>query len=260
MLRSNRRTLLALGAATFTTFGGGVAYRTGRFGAPVRRTPDLTDARLDITASDAKRSNKPRVLVIGNSATIHAQFFDRLRQEAGGEVHLARASANGARLVQSLRISRLRKLVREVNWDAVVLQDFSSTPLHPADRLGSRIAISQFAHLAGAVPIVLFPHWPSASGHHVYRGGLGSGFSIPDNPGDYANRAEAHYQRCANHVNGMLAPVLNDWMAALDRGEPLYDQDRHHASSAGARLAAAALWPAIQSALGECRPSDLAAC
>ncbi|MEM6483171.1 MAG: hypothetical protein AAF681_15105, partial [Pseudomonadota bacterium] len=182
MRRSSRRTFLALATASLATLGGGAAYRVGRYKAPVKREPDLTRIKLNLIASEAKRSDQARVLLIGNSATIRGRFFDRLQEEAGTGVHFARASANGARLVQSVRIAGLRTLVQQIPWDAVVLQDFSSMPLHPADRLGSRLAISHFARLASPAPIVLFPHWPSAAGHRVYRGTLGTGFAIPADP------------------------------------------------------------------------------
>ena len=162
---------------------------------------------------------------------------------------MARASATGARLVQSLRLSNLRALVRDVPWDAVVLQDFSSTPLHAADRLASRFAIKHFTRLAAPAPIVLFPHWPSEAGHRVYRAALGTGYAVPDDPDDYANRAEAHYLRCAQSSGGVLAPILPVWITALNRGDSLYQKDRHHASAAGAALAAATLWPTIRNVL-----------
>ena len=64
-----------------------------------------------------------------------------------------------------------------------------------------------------------------------------------------ANRAEAHYLRCAQSSGGVLAPILPVWITALNRGDSLYQKDRHHASAAGAALAAATLWPTIRNVL-----------
>lgn len=250
MQRSNRRTVLTLGAAACATVGGAAVFRAGRFASPIRREPDLSEAHLMQVASRDTTENKRRVLLIGNSATIASGFLDKLQTAAGNHADIARASAHGARLVQSLRISSLRNLVRTLDWDVVVLQDFSSTPLHPADRLASSVAIERFAQLAKPAKVVLFPHWPSAAGHPVYTGAFGIGYAVPDDPVDYARRAETHYRNCARRTNGTLAPVLASWTAAVAQGEMLYQKDMHHASSAGAALAAATLWTTIKSVLG----------
>ncbi|MEM6578814.1 MAG: hypothetical protein AAF678_10005 [Pseudomonadota bacterium] len=249
MRRSNRRTILTLGAASAAALGTGMMYRAGRFEAPVPRNPDLTEAHLSRITSVARSTDRPRILLIGNSATISSGFLQHLSSEVAETAYLARASANGARLVQSLRIASLRTLTRAIRWDVLVLQDFSSTPLHPADRLASRLAISRFATLAAPAHVVLFPHWPSAPGHVVYRGGLGAGYAVPEDLEEYAARSQAHYRQCARRVDGTLAPVLPAWVAALAQGEQLYQRDGHHASAAGAALAAKTLWPAIRAAL-----------
>lgn len=245
MRRSSRRSLLLLGAASTVALSGTSIARAGHLLSSVKRRPDLTETHLSAIAAQSQENAKLRVIVIGNSATIGAGFIETLRRNAGHNVHISRASANGARLVQSVRIASLRSLLAQGHWDAVVLQDFSSTPLYLADRLGSRIAISTFARLATDARIVLFPHWPSAPGHAVYQTGGGVKKAAAVDPIDYAKRAQAHYANCADRVGATVAPVLSEWMAAMARGEPIYARDRHHASKTGAALAAGALWSAL---------------
>ncbi|MEO0992153.1 MAG: hypothetical protein AAFX00_14580, partial [Pseudomonadota bacterium] len=161
----------------------------------------------------------------------------------GRPISVARAAAMGARLIETIRIPELRRLVRDVPWDAVVLQDFSATPLNIGMRLASRTAIRRLIDLARPAPVVLYPHWPSAPGHRVYGAGpapLGS--VVPDNLQDYARRAEAHYAALADAHGARLAPVLRHWVRAVDQGQSLYAADRHHANDAGAALAAEAVW------------------
>lgn len=190
----------------------------------------------------------PRVLVVGNSATIQSNFWDYLTDAARSNavpVHLARASANGARLIETLRIAPLRKLLRDVDWDVVVMQDFSSTALNSEDRLASDFAIRAMARLARPASVVLFPHWPSAPGHSVYRGGLGSHIATPKNLADYAARSQTHYERTAAKCGGVVVPVLAQWETAVSSGKDLYVGDRHHANRKGAELAAHAVWRTV---------------
>ncbi|MEM7075053.1 MAG: hypothetical protein AAF484_08200 [Pseudomonadota bacterium] len=241
-----RRAVLTLAAGGLVA-GAGFGMTAARLGQDARRMPDLTDAHL--RALSRLPPSQTRVLIIGNSATIGAGFLDHLKQKfRGTETDCVRASAHGARLVQSWRIAALRRLVRSVAWRAVVLQDFSSTPLRSADRVGSLAAIAGFARLASPAPVVLFPHWPSGYGHPVYQGGLGAGYAVPDDPEDYASRAETHYSVAARITGARLAPVLSDWIAALKQGGALYARDHHHANEAGAALAASSLFETLNSA------------
>ena len=218
----------------------------------VNRYPDLTEERLGHLAHAMQNAPRPRILVIGNSATIVSGFMDHLSKSArdsDSSATLARASAGGARLIDSITIPALRNLLLDVVWDAVVLQDFSSTPLNEDDQAASRFAIKEVAELASPAVIILFPHWPSGPGHPVYSGGLGARIASPNDPADYADRAREHYQAAADETGARLAPVLHEWISALEAGEDLYLPDDHHATDTGANLAADAVWRTLSEAL-----------
>lgn len=230
----------------------GVALAYGsvalRLNSTPRRHPDLTDTKLVNLRETMAEVSSPRVLVVGNSATIRSGFFEHLSAAdppATDAVNFARASADGARLIDTLRISKLRKLLRDVEWNVVVMQDFSATPLNFGDRQASTLAIKAMAKLASPASVVLFPHWPSAPGHRVYDGKLGSRLVTPKNLTEYAARIQAHYESAAEKCNGRVAPVLEDWQAAIRSGADLYLKDRHHANQRGAKLAAEAVWRTI---------------
>lgn len=223
------------------------------------RAPYLTEAHLAQIRARLTLTAFPRILLIGNSATIQGGFLAHLRAAALAEhpqAQIARASANAARLAGSLRIGELRRLVSQHSWDVVVLQDFSSTALARRERLASRLAIAAFAQLAAPAPVVLFPHWPSAPGHRVYRSGFGPRFDIPSDPADYAARSRDHYAAAAWPSRITVAPVLDLWLAAPESAA-LYAPDLHHANDAGGRVAATAVWSEIRATLARTGQSPL---
>ncbi|SDX92377.1 hypothetical protein SAMN05444336_11326 [Albimonas donghaensis] len=249
MNRIGRRAFLGTGLAStgVALAYGGVSLRVH---STPERFPDLTDDHL----ASLKQANasSSRVLVVGNSATIGSSFLENLSSSdspAMAGVHFSRASANGARLVETLRLPTFRALLEEVDWNVLVLQDFSSTALSFGDRQASILAIRAMAGLARPASIVLFPHWPSAPGHRVYDGGLGFRYRTPENMADYAARSQAHYENAARQCGGHVAPVLEHWMAAVNSGQQLYLADRHHANQMGSKLAARAVWRAVSSCL-----------
>lgn len=157
------------------------------------------------------------------------------------------AAADGARLVETWRIGAFRTLLTAGTWDAVVLQDFTKTPLRAVDRWGASHAIRQMAEAVRPAPVLLYPPNPAAAGNGVYRD---AGFltEVPDGPADFADRAMAHYTRVAD-ANGLtVVPVPTKWVEA-DNAD-FYVEDLHHPSEAGARFIAGLLWPAIREAIG----------
>ena len=101
-------------SAGFALAYGGLALRV--HSAP-RRHPDLTDAHLATLRETMADVSSPRVLVVGNSATIGSNFFEHLSAAGPSTkdaVNFVRASASGARLIETLRISKLRTLLREI--------------------------------------------------------------------------------------------------------------------------------------------------
>ncbi|MEL6432395.1 MAG: hypothetical protein AAFQ28_01185 [Pseudomonadota bacterium] len=246
--RLNRRALLALGTGSILGLGT-VGNHGLRLNQKISRVPDLRNGHL-VSLRDASPENAaPRVLLVGNSALIVSGFLQKLEEHAacsGRNVRFARAAAYGARLIISLRIAELRRLIGDVSWDVIVLQDFSSVPLDRADRFASTVAINTFARIAGDVPLVLFPHWPSGPNHRVYGEGLGWRYRIPTDIRDYAHHAQSHYNAAAEDTGATVAPLLQRWVAAIESGQSLYKSDKHHANETGAELAAGALWHGVE--------------
>ena len=228
---------------------GGVALRLN---AKPRRYQDLTDDHLAEISKTISEAPPPRVLVVGNSATIESNFFAHLLTAAEAfepHVTMVRASAGAARLIETVRISPFRRLLRDNDWNAVVLQDFSTMPLRARDRLGSLVAVEAISRMVSPASIVLFPHWPSAPGHPIYGKRAWFGAAHASSLADYASKIRAHYSFVAKTTDAVVAPVLDQWLTALSSGAQLYQADLHHANETGAKLAANAVWQAMSDVL-----------
>jgi hypothetical protein len=166
----------------------------------------------------------------------------------GVTLDVATAAARGARLVETIRLPALDALMRPGMWDAIVLQDYTGTPLRVFDRWGSAWAIGTVMARTAPTPIVLFPPWPAAEGNRVYaHAGLFA--DTPDDPEDYADRTMAFYDRVAARHGARVALVPRAWRAAVDAGQDLYAPDGHHANPAGAALVARILWDCLREVL-----------
>ncbi len=247
----NRRrallTLLATGAVSAAAGSGAMTFRVH---ADPRRTPYLTAAHLTELAT--QELPRPRVLFIGNSMILRHDVPALIASEAradGIELGTAMAAADGARLIETLRIQELDPLLTFRMWDAVVLQDFTKTPLRAFDRWGSRHAMERIGNRVAPSPVVLYPPWPATADNHVYRD---AGFltTTPETPEDFMARQMAFYMSVAEDNGFHLANVPRAWMQAAAEGAPLFHKDGHHASPEGAALVARVLWPVIRQSLG----------
>ena len=143
MSRLTRRRLL-LGGAAIAAGGLAVGGFALRLHKTPRREPYLTEAHLAALANaDLPR---PRVLFIGNSMVLGNDLPGLVAERAaedGVELSVATAAAGGARLVETVRLPGLGPLLAR-EWDAVVAQDFTKTPLRAPDRWGSRRAMGPY--------------------------------------------------------------------------------------------------------------------
>lgn len=225
---------------------GGAALRLHR--SPQRRS-QLSDEHLRTLG--AVEGERPRVLFVGNSMILRNDLpglVARRAAEDGAPIAAATAAANGARLIETLRIGAFRGALGGGKWDVVVLQDFTKTPLRWVDRLGSALAIDAMARLAAPATIVLYPPFPAAEGSSVYRS---SGFlsATPEDSADYAQRTEAHYAAIANRHGFRVAPIPARWIASDNPSR--YVPDGLHPSEAGSAFIADILWSEIRAALAD---------
>lgn len=250
MHRMNRRGMLFLlaggtaGAAVAT--GGAAALRLH---STPRTYPFLSDDHLAALASST--GDGLRVLFIGNSMTLGHDVPGLVAEAAardGITLNVATAAANGARLVETIRLPALEALLRPNTWDAIVLQDYTRTPLRFFDRWGSAYAIGRVVARTAPTPIVLFPPWPAAEDNAVYDdAGL---FAVaPDNPADFADRTMDFYDHIAAHHGSCVAQVPRAWLEAVQSGQEPYSPNGHHSNSAGAALVAGVLWDCLRRAL-----------
>ena len=241
----NRRVfILSAAALTGVTALGGVA--TLRLHNSPRTDPFLTVSHL--SGIEAANLPRPRILFIGNSMVLGHDVPAKvaaLAKTDGHDISAATAAANGARLIETIRVSQMNSVLKPELWDAVVLQDFTETPLRAPDRWGSALAMRRIAGKVAPAKILLYPPWPGDVGHPIYDD-AGRLKAQPENPSDYAARTMAHYSRVARANGFALAPVPQVWLEAVATGERLYDQDGHHANARGATLAARVLWDSLK--------------
>lgn len=237
----NRRQSLLLAGAGLAGFGLLGTGATLRLHRQPRRNPYLSDTHL--AGLSQASLPRPRVLFIGNSMVLRNDLpavVQRLARAADVALTTATAAADGARLIESVRISGLTPVLTK-GWDAIVVQDFTKTPLRGIDRWASAQAISNIARAAAPAPLLLYPPWPAAAGTGVYRA---PGFltTRPANPEDYAARTMAFY----NSLGHAVAPVPDAWLAATRAGHQLYADDGHHPNPAGTQLVANILWDSLK--------------
>ena len=232
-----RRHLLFSGGCALLGIGVAGGAWAARLHESPKQSPKLTEEHLASLSESTLPS--PRVLFVGNSLVLMNDLPAVVRDLAAREGRVlatGTAAAGGARLVQTVRLPGMLQAVR-AGWDAVVVQDFTRTPLRLSDRWASARAVGMIARAAGPAPILLYPPWPARADHFVYRD-PGPVTVRPDDPTDYAARTMAHYQSMGRHV----VPVPDAWLAAPEEGRALYARDGLHPSKQGTALAARLIW------------------
>ena len=212
-----------------------------------RREPNLTSEHLQKLAVLGLR--RPRVLFVGNSMVLKHQvprLVANIAAKEGIEIGFASAAAYGARLVETYRIPELKRLLRPEDWDSVVLQDFTKTPLRGLDRLGSAYAIDQLAQGFEPGRIVLYPPVPAIDQSSVYED-AGPFTRTPLNPGEFGELTMLHYSNIAKNNGYRVSPVPVQWLVSST--PEFYSIDGHHPNEAGAQFIACILWQTIREAL-----------
>lgn len=239
-----RRRFLLLSGAGIVSAG----LLSAGFGLRLHRTPQthpfLTAAHLSaLVSTDHPR---PRVLFIGNSMVLRNDLPDVVRALAdadGIKISTATAAADGARLIETSRLPGFRRAL-EVGWDAIVVQDFTKTPLRGIDRWGSARAVARIAQIASPARLLLYPPWPVMAGNRVYED-AGPMTVRPETPADYAARTMEHYTNLGHPV----APVPDRWLAARNAGAEFYADDGHHPNARGTAFVGEIIWESLRDLL-----------
>jgi hypothetical protein len=182
-----------------------------------------------------------RILFVGNSLTSRNELPDLLSRlvaadPSGRHVFAVRFAQDGANLALNAMSRDLDRLLREVPWDVVVLQEASRIPSLPeAVRHqvmdGPAQYLAQVALGIGARPL-LFATWGYRDGDPAARG--------TDSFAAMEGRLERGYASAARGLNVPVAPVGLAWATAVarDRSANLWQEDGLHPTIQGSYLAA----------------------
>ena len=189
--------------------------------------------KLDAAASDGKLS----VLFIGNSYSFGLpKEFGRLAESKGKQVRIGHSTYGGWSLEKhSANPGTLRKL-REGNWDAVVIQDYSTNPSRGEFMRRWRMdpGVRFFAkevRAIGAVPL-LYQTWGRRDGDPDVKG---------DDFQKMNERVREGYRIASERGGGIITVQAGDaWEHEFraGRGADLYIEDGSHPSAFGNKVTA----------------------
>lgn len=187
-----------------------------------------------------------QILFIGNSFTNEWNVAGMVRAIAesakvepnfpGCEIEARNISQNGMTLTWHLREGGAATVIGAEAWDHVVLQDFSDVALIEDKRAASAAAargLAAAAHATGASAVFFAPWAPQKVAHRDRAAAT--------------EQIDRHYRDLADSAAGRIAPVGRAWRHELDNTAPtaLRAADDHHATEAGAYLAALVIAVAI---------------
>jgi hypothetical protein len=219
----------------------GVALYIGAVQAGVLPNPLAPKAEGDIALA---RSRTPglRVLFVGNSFTFYNSIPKRVHDlsaadDSARKIFAVQYTAPNWRLSKAAKDAGLERLLREVPWDVVVLQEhgyeLARSQQHRSettDRYATAIAAR-----AGGARIVLFMPWDSKSGRD------GETYTelqerIAENTGELADK-----------LGAKVAPVGVAWETAVERrpGIDLWYRDGRHPGKRGAYLGACVFYAVL---------------
>jgi uncharacterized protein DUF4886 len=189
-----------------------------------------------------------RVLFVGNSFTFKNDLPALVHQLAAGDggtrpIFAVQYTAGGWRLRRAARDDGLTKLLKEVRWDVVVLQEQSQIPSLSPDVL--RRETYPFAHalqtkIAQArAHTLLFMTWGYRLGDRRNVSG--------DTYATMQSRLEEGYSDLGRELGAGVAPVGLAWAEALRRRPQLelWASDGRHPSLRGSYLAACVFYAVL---------------
>ena len=215
----------------------GISVYAGMIKAGLVRSPFAPVAAGDLKLARSNRSGV-RVLFVGNSLTFKNDLPELVHRLGGGRSPIFAGSftAPGWQLRRFAGDDQLERLLHDVHWDVVVLQEQSQIPSFSAGDRAHEFDpyVAQLAddvRRAGAQPL-LFVTWAHRTGDRR---------NVKDDT--YAwmqERVDAGYWNAARKTRSALAPVGVAWAEALARRPQLnlWAADGTHPSRAGSYLAA----------------------
>ena len=229
-----------LGRATLVVFASvllGISIYAGLVKVGLARNPFAPIAAGDLKLARSGRAGV-RVLFVGNSLTFRNDLPGLVHQLGGTRtpIYAGSFTAPGWQLSQFAGDDGLDRLLREVHWDVVVLQEQSQVPSFPENDRAREFdppgrELADEIRASGAEPL-LFVTWAHRTGDRR------------NVPGDtYAamqERVVDGYEEAARASASAVAPVGVAWEEVLQRRPQLelWAADGTHPSRAGSYLAA----------------------
>jgi hypothetical protein len=179
-----------------------------------------------------------RVLFVGNSLTFKNDLPELVHRLGGAHTPIFAGSftAPGWQLRQFAGDHELERLLHDVHWDVVVLQEQSQIPSFSADDRAREftpyvVRLADEARRSGAQPL-LFVTWAHRTGDRRNVSG--------DTYAAMQQRVVDGYWEAARAASAAVAPVGVAWAEALARRPQLelWARDGTHPSRAGSYLAA----------------------
>jgi len=201
----------------------------------------------------AQQVSPLKVLFIGNSHLFVNNVPARVRQRlttAKRTVYTFTIAKGGARLKHYAGTRKISDVLRETNWNVIVLQEASAAFVSRQGQQRFHEAVAWFVQNASPTArIVLYQTWPWRAGSRFLRRRKANADKMwRDMQIEYATVIRQHPQVT-------LAPVGKCWMRSRNRST-LYSNDGNHAAVAGSQLAASIIADTIQRrALGRCTAS-----
>ena len=241
-----RRTLRLLACAVAGIVLGLTAY-SGLVHLGLARSPFAPTLRGDFGLA---RSDRPglRVLFVGNSFTFENSLPRLVHDLAagdpgGGPIYSVEYAAPGWSLRQADKDGGLTKLLREIKWDVVVLQEKSWLLSFPEEQWRrSTYPFARDLHgkiAASGAQTLLFMTWGYA---------LGDRRTVPhDTYAEMQVRLAEGYSKLGAELGARVAPAGLAWAEALRRKPALelWADDGRHPGRSGSYLAACVFYAAL---------------
>jgi len=174
------------------------------------------------------------ILFIGNSHTYYNELQDMFAEmvKAGGtdDIYSVRCTGPGVPLSWHCDNPKTHAMIAERNWDYVVLQDRSGSPLEtPVEMFESASTLHKLIKNETNAEVVLYMTWANRLRPHQQA------------------EVTMRYEELTNELGCMLAPVGAAWEKALNTIDRLvlHDADNRHANPTGTYLAACVFYARI---------------
>lgn len=194
--------------------------------------PSSSLTSRSIMAIRSKKTASLNVLFIGNSFTFRNDMpglIAQLADDRDQSFLYEQIVAGGASLRTHWNAGKATELIKQNEYDFVVLQEQSTLPIKNAGRFHENVRLFNDVIVAAGSKVVLYMTWARRKA-----------------PETQANLTEA-YQSIGKDLGALVAPAGVAWEKLLAEPDApiLHDKDNSHPSLAGSYLAACVLYATV---------------